>query len=433
MDIDFEALKQPISEADPCGPDLDMEDDDEFLMFDSDMEAKVPARFADFFQLKTENPNLDPDIRRCLDLLERSRDLRLCVWLAKLVALQGDVDQLTEAVGLIKSLLQERWEEVNPRALDGDLEGRMNALQRLDERASVELPLQYLPIVRDMAGTLRFRDQMVAAGEVEAREGERLRDAGQIETILGKAAIENIIAGRDGVAALRGDLTAIRSLWIERDGYDNAIKFEQVPAVLDRMFAFLDEAVARRDPDLAAGAQAPADEPGDGEAPEVADDGTAAAVAVPTGKVASTVAAKAALGAVADYFREHEPSSPARLLVNQAQSVVGLSFAEVLQRLAPDLLSEAVVKLRGASAFTLSVETLGERTGETEEADPEEPDETFAVENRASAAALIREVVAWYKGAEPSSPIPMLLERARELMAKDFSALLTELVPKPDG
>jgi type VI secretion system protein ImpA len=37
---------------------------------------------------------------------------------------------------------------------------------------------------------------------------------------------------------------------------------------------------------------------------------------------------------------------------------------------------------------------------------------------------------AFFKGTEPSSPIPMLLARARSYIARDFSSILTEILPK---
>jgi type VI secretion system protein ImpA len=43
--------------------------------------------------------------------------------------------------------------------------------------------------------------------------------------------------------------------------------------------------------------------------------------------------------------------------------------------------------------------------------------------------ALLQQVAAHYRRAEPSSPIPVLLERAEGFAGKDFFALLREAFP----
>ena len=50
-----------------------------------------------------------------------------------------------------------------------------------------------------------------------------------------------------------------------------------------------------------------------------------------------------ALEAVADFFRQHEPSSPVPLFVERAKRLVSKNFLEVLADVAPDGLSQARV------------------------------------------------------------------------------------------
>jgi len=44
--------------------------------------------------------------------------------------------------------------------------------------------------------------------------------------------------------------------------------------------------------------------------------------------------------------------------------------------------------------------------------------------------ALIEKVIAYYKVAEPTSPVPLLLERAIYLSSKNFMELLSEVLPR---
>jgi type VI secretion system protein ImpA len=92
---------------------------------------------------------------------------------------------------------------------------------------------------------------------------------------------------------------------------------------------------------------------------------------------------------------------------------------------------------------------VGESTGETTEqasetgdqppAAPPEPDPPAAVPpprsrphaaTRQQALALLDQVAAYYRAAEPTSPVPVLIERARSLAGRDFMSLLKDFLPE---
>jgi type VI secretion system protein ImpA len=54
----------------------------------------------------------------------------------------------------------------------------------------------------------------------------------------------------------------------------------------------------------------------------------------------------------------------------------------------------------------------------------------FTATTRAQALRLLNDVGAYFRGAEPSSPIPWLTDRARALAEKDFISLLAAVLPK---
>ncbi|MEL6883102.1 MAG: type VI secretion system ImpA family N-terminal domain-containing protein [Pseudomonadota bacterium] len=62
---------------------------------------------------------------------------------------------------------------------------------------------------------------------------------------------------------------------------------------------------------------------------------------------------------------------------------------------------------------------------------PPEP-EVFIVKDPAAAGAQIMAVEQYFRAVEKSSPIPLLLQRARSYIGKDFESLLKEFVPKLD-
>jgi type VI secretion system protein ImpA len=53
----------------------------------------------------------------------------------------------------------------------------------------------------------------------------------------------------------------------------------------------------------------------------------------------------------------------------------------------------------------------------------------YAAATRAEAMTLMAEVEHFYKSAEPSSPVPMLLGKASGYFNRDFSAILRDLIP----
>lgn len=54
----------------------------------------------------------------------------------------------------------------------------------------------------------------------------------------------------------------------------------------------------------------------------------------------------------------------------------------------------------------------------------------YAVRTRSEAIALLERVQRFFRSAEPSSPVPMLCERARALADRDFMGVLKDVLPK---
>src|SRR5260370_23733208 len=88
------ALCTPFSSTDPCGPDLDMEGDSDYLNFFAGVDGVLPTTF---FSLEDGSPfdRSMVDIKGQLDaikpLLARTRDIRLLVLQARLLILNKDL------------------------------------------------------------------------------------------------------------------------------------------------------------------------------------------------------------------------------------------------------------------------------------------------------------------------------------------------------
>ena len=62
--------------------------------------------------------------------------------------------------------------------------------------------------------------------------------------------------------------------------------------------------------------------------------------------------------------------------------------------------------------------------------EPAPPGPKFVANSRPEAVALLERVLAYYRVAEPTSPVPLLVERAIELSSKSFIDLLGSVLPE---
>jgi type VI secretion system protein ImpA len=270
--------------------------------------------------------------------------------------------------------------------------------------------------------------------------------------MLSHADLPGLIAARDQVNMARGALARIEAVSLERGGYDNAVKFETLGPLLQNMFVLLEGAVIKQDPSADA-APSPASDPSAAAVQPGAD--AASDVGQPPaagpGDVRSTKHAADALAAAAAYFAATEPSSPALLLVRQAEQLIGKSFQQVMQILLPSHADNANIQIgTPQQAFNLPVERLSALAGPADEngigavdgseeqgsgsaAAPSEdglPAPRLRASNRREALALLRQVSAFYRATEPSSPIPLITDRACDLAERDFMSLLKDILPE---
>jgi type VI secretion system protein ImpA len=434
--IEFAALGTRISEEEPCGPDLDLAGDPEYMNFIARTEGLLPVTYF-------SGPEGKPFDRTTIDfaaefataapLLERTRDLRLLALLAKLFILNRDLTSFAACVGLTETLLSERWDDVHPQGMDGDFGIRMAALESLDDMPPVVFPMQYLPLVNHRRlGPITYRSWMIATGEAKPREGEAIVDPAAIETAMMEVELSELVETRNQFQGLQSALRNLRDVCVDRAGANRAAKLERLPDLVGKILKLVEGVAIRRDPSLATTQTG---------AEETAADGATGAVApsaIPAGAVASTRDVADALAAIADYFGRHEPSSPALLLVRQAEQLMGKSFIEVMRVLVPNHMEQAAVEIgKDRQIFDLPIERLSAFAEGLPVPDEQaaEPTDTAAprrleVKTRSDAIRLLEQVGTYYRSAEPSSPVPFLTDRARSFAERDFLSLLKELLPE---
>jgi type VI secretion system protein ImpA len=219
-------------------------------------------------------------------------------------------------------------------------------------------------------------------------------------------------ATRKHVAMLKTSLARIRNIFMMQGASSG---LENLPALVDKIQLLVDPQAAIREEtvDVAEGDVAPA-----GDAP------------------ASLADAQQALAAIAEYYSRLEPSSPTLPLVRQAHQLIGKSFFEVMSILVPQQMEKAAFQIGADQFFELPVNKLSklpEGTAALEistSSSGSGGSPQYRVDSRTQAIALLEQVQRFFRHSEPSSPVPMLCDRARALAERDFMGVLREVLPK---
>ena len=424
--VDFSTISSPVSAELPCGPNPD--GIAELENFIAAAEGQLPASFLTFSKASFDAAG---PLKEISTWLQQVRDLRLLVLAAKYLILSGDILGFANTLDAISSLLTERWRDVHPQQQDESYSLRGAHVGSLDDMPTVVLPLQYAPLIKDRKlGPLAYRSLLLATKVAQPRNGEIIIDESSIRDALLKFEdFEAIKTMGNAVTRSGAALKSIRSAFIDKAGYEDAPAFERLAPLIDSIGVFVGGFIQQREPSAAL----PENEPVDGQtaAGETGESASLATANMPG--LQSSADAAEALKAVAGYFARHEPSSPALLLVRQAQQMVGKSFVDAMLLLAPAAAEKSTIKIGGESPFTLTFAQLKALAGQAAEppAEGQTVGQTFTVASRMDSARLMLAVESYFRRVEPSSPIPLLIERARFFVDKDFPALLKDILKTP--
>lgn len=322
-----ESLLAETGDQPPCGPDLRY--DPAYLELDALLQTKAE-----------EEPNWREVYARSADLLGRTKDLRVALYLALALLKTEGIAGIRDGLAVLRGLLERFWDTVHPQL---DPEDNNDPLERLNIIASLspppesyQDPLLFKQRLREVSlcsspqlGSFSLRDILIAEGELtppadskaskpemsvinaafEDTSTEKLRElaeavVGAIDHTMGiEAALKaHVEAGRvPDLGAFRGILAAIRGR--------------------------LESHLAKR-----------------GVAPSAAQGGTG--TAKPTtesekekpvsGEIRSSEDVVSALEKICQYYERHEPSSPVPLLLRRAQRLVSKSFLEIIRDLSPE-------------------------------------------------------------------------------------------------
>jgi type VI secretion system protein ImpA len=288
--------------------------------------------------------------------------------------------------------------------------------------------LQYCTLFEGRrVGPITYRSWIVANGEIKSRATDAAVSAATITESLASADPAAMAVARAHLAMLDTSVQRICRAFGTQGG---STILENLPAQLRKMRAFIDPQAADSAgaaPDPAAGDDPLRPHPASGE---------------PGASLTSHADAKQALAAIAEYYGRSEPSSPALPLVRQAHQLIGKSFLEIMTILMPSHVDKAAFQIGTGQVFDLPVNKISFLSAnpadvEVSVADGLAPSNSehiagraYRAESRGQALALLESVQRYFRYTEPSSPVPMLCERARALAERDFMGVLEDVLPK---
>jgi type VI secretion system protein ImpA len=337
-------LLAPISVEDASGPNLEY--DAEFAKLERAAQGK-PEQQMGATIVPAEDPDWKVVSRDAQALLGRTKDLRVAVHLAKALLRLGALEGFSEALAVLRGLIDGYWDTVHPRLDpddDNDPTMRVNALSALVDSPTLAA-VRTTPIVNSRAlGRFSLRDIAVATGELPPPEGQAPTSMANIEGAFDSIELDTLTATATAARNAIDDVNTIETLVTEKVGGSQAVNLSKLTQMLTVAHKHLAAAVARRtESALPAegggepGAEAPSEEGG-----------------VPTrrsgmpGQVNTREDVTRALEQIIAYYERHEPSHPLPVIMKRAKRMVTMSFLEIMKDVAPDAMPQAEL-LRGHS------------------------------------------------------------------------------------
>ncbi len=324
--INIEELLQPISEEAPCGMDLSY--DPAMHEFEELLRGKPETQFS-----AAEEPRWDHVRDRCVELLHRSKNLRIAVVLCLALLRTEGVTGFRDGLVLLKRLIEQYWSELYPR-LDPD--DANDPTERVNILAAMLVPLnsfddsmQFLLRLRqakltDSPKVGRFSmDQLVPPG------GAPGIDAAQVQAAFRDTPPEKLQALAMALTESTGAASAIDDFLTSTIGASHAPDWKSLQMALTEIKKTVSPFIGQ------GGFEVVVESAGEGGAPNP----MAGAPPAVNGAIQSRQDVARAIDRICDYYSQAEPSSPVPLLLRRAQRLAEMNFLEIITELSPEALA----------------------------------------------------------------------------------------------
>lgn len=340
--IDTEALLTEISPHAPSG-DVDLAADSAFIDLEIKIEGTPEREFDGITYQEAKDPNWMEIQEAAVELLSRSHDLRVGMFLARALLHTRGLEGLGAGLSLLRGMIDRYWDSLYPLL---DPEDNNDPMQRLNILASLSLgehilgPLKRIPLCASpRLGKFSFRDILIAHGKIEASGSDRtpVPMMVDIKAAFKDSDIDYLLANRAAINRALNELTALRSvLKGKMDGFDSSglADFGKLQDVLSEMEANMEK--------LLEGCPMPPSSESNGQTRSGDEGGpppsatAAPLIERPAEIINGRQDVIRLLDKICFYYEQHEPGSPIPLLLRRARQLVEKSFIEIMQNLAPD-------------------------------------------------------------------------------------------------
>jgi type VI secretion system protein ImpA len=340
--FDAEILTVPLEGEDPAGQNLEY--DPLYTEMDS-LAAEVPDNFMGESKIGGRGPDWKKLSKNCLELWNKTRDLRVAVYLTIAETLagggKGTLEGLVAGLKLPVFLVKELWDSFYPKldpTEDNDPLERLNIFSMLSPQAgAINDPIMFILRFREVrlvpSLTYTLRDLLISLNEIEA-SNNRIIDAKLLRAEIMNAAVTEI----EGQVALVKEAQALITELCDETNrkMTNSYRIDMSALAheLDRLSSFYGSLMETLSPAA------------DDTVVESPDSDSPSAVPVSGEKIsllsyhASTRAdALLLLKKGAEYFQTQEPNSPIPLLINRALRFSEMNFIELIEDIVPDAVS----------------------------------------------------------------------------------------------
>ncbi len=331
--IDVESLLSEIAADAPCGEDLEY--DSQFVEMEKQSQGTPERQYGNTL-ISAEPPDWREVSKAALDLLERTRDLRVAVYLTRALLNTDGLPGFADGLALLEGLIERHWEQVYPQ-LDPDDDNdptlRINTIVALCDPETTLYDLRGAPLVNSRAlGRFSLRDVQIAAGlltPVTTDEERAPPNQDMINGAFQDAPLEDLQATAETVAMAFSRAERIEALLTDQVGVTQAPNMDALTVVLKEIRQVLNEQLQRRGVSVVGDVA----EAGEGGTLEPGSGGAVQRMVV--GEIASREDVIRTLDKICEYYSRHEPSSPVPFVLKRAKKLVRMDFMEILRDLAP--------------------------------------------------------------------------------------------------
>ncbi len=331
--FEFDALLTPLAAEAPCGADLEY--DPAFQALETAGQGVPERQYGDKL-FPAEPPDWTAVYEHAIALAQRTRDIRVAVWLTRAAARLHGMAGVHHGMRLLQGLVEQHWAHVHPQldADDGDDPTmRLNAFSALVARDAALADLRTAALAPVRGGpTLRDLELALGRDEVHAEESAPT-EAGLLQALADlQTAHPQVATHLEGAAAAATAMdAAVRAAVGQRaaDAQPLLKLLGSGPTALQRLRGDATEEGADS-----------------GSAQALVGAGAAGGA---TGGIRTRADAARELERVCEWLERSEPGHPAPLLIRRAQRLLNMSFLEIIRDMAPGGLDQ-IQTLMGPSA-----------------------------------------------------------------------------------